>query len=324
MNQFLWLCPLAVVVDGVIGDPRSRWHPVVLIGVLISFLERRLLRLSDSASIKRWKGLSLVLFVLGVVYGITWGFLQVLAVYASSQWVFAIEVLVVSFTISPRALVQAGLDIRSQLQAGDVDAARRKVSHIVGRDTHSLDEAEITRATVETMAENIVDGVLSPLFFALLGGAPLAVLYRAVNTMDSMLGYRNDRFRDFGMPAARTDDVFNYIPARISGALIVVVALLLRYDWVGAAKAIWSDAAKHPSPNSGISEAGVAGALGVQLGGLNYYGGVPSQRATMGRADEQLNRTHIVKTAWIIYGVTMLFCIFSTAMSWMWKGSGAV
>jgi adenosylcobinamide-phosphate synthase len=161
------------------------------------------------------------------------------------------------------------------------------------------------------MSENIVDGILSPLFYALLGGAPLAMLYRAVNTMDSMLGYRNDRYSDFGMAAARTDDVFNYIPARISGALIVIVALFIGFSAKGAAAAIFADAAKHPSPNSGISEAGVAGALGIQLGGLNYYGGIPSQRATMGIPRETLSHRHILQTAWFVYGVTVFFCLGS-------------
>ena len=187
---------------------------------------------------------------------------------------------------------------------------------LLARLAQELGEREITRATVETMAENIVDGIISPLFFAWIGGVPLAFLYRAVNTMDSMVGYRNERYGDFGMAAARTDDVFNYIPARITGILIVLAAFILRFDAMGAARAIWRDAAKHPSPNSGISEAGVAGALGVQLGGLNYYGGIASCRATMGESLEELNSAHIPRTASMVYMVTLLFSVAITGLGY--------
>ena len=164
------------------------------------------------------------------------------------------------------------------------------------------------------MAENIVDGIVSPLFFAWLGGVPLAFLYRAVNTMDSMLGYRNARYGDFGMAAARTDDVFNYVPARITGLLIVLAAALLRLDAAGAMRCMLRDAAKHPSPNSGISEAGVAGALGVQLGGLNYYGGIASNRATMGDPLQRLRPVHIRRTAAMVRTVTLLFTLMITGL----------
>lgn len=311
MPQLMLICPVAVLMDAIIGDPRSSLHPVALIGRLIVFLECRLLHNGASAANKRINGMMLVLIVIGMCYGLTFFFMQAVYYFLPMEGAFFIEAAVVAFTISPRSLVQAGLDIRKELVAGDLTAARRQVGMIVGRDTQTLEEAEITRATVETMSENIVDGILSPLLYALLGGAPLAMLYRAVNTMDSMLGYRNARYSDFGMVAARTDDVFNYIPARISGVLIVIVALFIGFNANGAASAILSDAAKHPSPNSGISEAGVAGALGVQLGGLNYYGGIPSQRATMGVPLKKLNHLHILQTAWFVYGVTMLFCLGS-------------
>ncbi|MDR1702569.1 MAG: adenosylcobinamide-phosphate synthase CbiB, partial [Sporomusaceae bacterium] len=201
------------------------------------------------------------------------------------------------------------------------------VSYIVGRDTARLDAPEITRATVETVAENIVDGIIAPLFYAMagsvlfsfaaadsellfsaaIGSTPLAFLYRAVNTMDSMLGYKNEKYRDFGMAAARVDDVFNYIPARLTGMLIVLAAFLLSYDAKGALRSILRDARKHPSPNSGFAEAGVAGALGVRLGGLNFYGGVSSFRAYMGEAKTPLRLEHIQAANRIMYVTTFLF-----------------
>jgi len=170
----------------------------------------------------------------------------------------------------------------------------------------------VTRATVETIAENIVDGIISPLFYFALGGLPLAFLYRAVNTMDSMIGYKSDKYIAFGMVAARTDDVFNLIPARITAALIILTALILRFDSKNAFRSIKRDARKHPSPNSGYAEAGVAGALGVRLGGTNYYGGIKSFRAYMGEEREKLAPVHIQQTISIMYLVTGLFVFFIT------------
>lgn len=315
MIQPGWLYPLALLADSLVGDPRSRLHPVVLIGNLIARLEQWLRAETDSAAVKRWKGGVLVLIVLASVYGTVWLFLRQLADWLPAGALLAVEAFLLAFTISPRSLAEAGLQIRRCFLAGDIDGARQRVGYIVGRDVAHLDEKEITRATVETMAENIVDGVISPLFYAWLGGAPLAFLYRAVNTMDSMLGYRNERYLDFGRVAARTDDVFNYVPARITGLLIVIASFLLRRDARRAAATIWRDAAKHPSPNSGISEAGVAGALGVQLGGLNYYGGVASRRAELGDSLQPLQVNHIRQTAVMIYAVTGLFILLLSGLA---------
>lgn len=310
----VWVYPLSLLIDTIVGDPRSSLHPVALIGRLIAWLESLLLLTNDSALQKRLKGAVLVMVVLASTYGSCWFLLEQLTAYFSSTVIIVLEAFLLSFTISPRSLSQAGLQIRQRILAGDIPAAQRQVGMIVGRDTHNLGEREITRATVETMAENIVDGIVSPLFFAWLGGVPLAFLYRAVNTMDSMIAYRNVRYGDFGMVAARVDDVCNYIPARITGILVIIAAGLLGHNAAGAAQAIWRDAAKHPSPNSGISEAAVAGALGIQLGGLNYYGGIASQRATMGLPLQELFSAHIRQAAGIIYVVTLLFCGLITGL----------
>ena len=311
-----WLYPMSLLFDTLIGDPRSRLHPVALLGSLIAWLEGLLLVTGDTAWQKRLKGAVLVTVVLATAYGVSWLLIRQLAVWFNPTAVLLMEAILLSLTISPRSLAQAGLQIRRSLLADDVADAQRQVGMIVGRDTHNLDEREITRATVETMAENIVDGIISPLFYAWLGGVPLAVLYRAVNTMDSMIAYRNAKYGDFGMVAARVDDAFNYIPARITGLLVVIAAGLLSHDAAGAARAIWRDAAKHPSPNSGISEAGVAGALGIQLGGLNYYGGIASQRATMGTPHQQLRAAHIGQAAQLVYAVTLLFCGLITILGY--------
>ncbi len=317
MEKYLTL--LAVCLDTLIGDPRGAWHPVVLIGNLIAVLERKLRRPEHSAKVQKFAGALLVALVLGITYGIVWLVMQ--GLYAISPLcAFAGGAFILSFAISPRSLAEAGREIRDYLSAGDLAQARYKVGWIVGRDTAQLDVPEITRATVETVAENIVDGIISPLFYAAIGGVPVAFLYRAVNTLDSMVGYKNDKYLHFGMVAARVDDVFNFIPARLTAVLLVVAAFILRYDAYNAFNAIRRDARKHPSPNSGFAEAGVAGALGVQLGGLNYYGGVASFRAYMGEARCQLQPEHIERTIRMMYMVTGLFVCLNIIIIFMIKG----
>ena len=306
----------AVVVDCLVGDPRTSLHPVVIIGNFIAWLERRLLQVTHSSVYKKLVGAVLVISVLAVVYGVVW--LAMAALSSLHVWAGYIGgAVLLSFTISTRSLAEAGREIAGFLSSGNMEQARYKVGWIVGRDTANLNTAEVTRATVETVAENIVDGIISPLFYAAIGGVPLAFMYRAVNTMDSMVGYKNEKYQDFGMVAAKVDDVFNYIPARITGLLIIVAAALLKQDVRGAFKSIRRDASKHPSPNSGFSEAGVAGALGIRLGGLNYYGGVASVRAYMGEAKRELEPIHIESTIQIMYVVTILFIVGTLACKWL-------
>jgi adenosylcobinamide-phosphate synthase len=321
LNTAKYLPLLALVLDSLIGDPRTNWHPVVVIGNLIARLEKALLKPAASPAAKKLAGLLLVVAVLALTYAAAWSLLAALAALHPFGHLAGSAILL-AFAISPRSLAEAGREIQHLLEAGDLEQARQKVGWIVGRDTARLETPEITRATVETVAENIVDGIISPLFYAALGGAPLAVLYRAVNTLDSMVGYKNDKYYDFGLVAARTDDVFNYIPARITGLLVVAAAFLLGLDARAAAVAIWRDASRHPSPNSGIPEAGVAGALGVQLGGLNYYGGIPSLRAAMGRPDHELAPVHIDRTIKIMYTVTALFAAVITLITVYTVGEG--
>ena len=307
---------VAVIIDSLIGDPRLSIHPVVLIGNWISFWEKKLLHQNFSPKLKIVTGTVLVFLVLGTTYGLVAWIMELLsAIHALAPFIGG--ALLLSFTISPNSLAKAGHEIYHYLQDGDLVQARYKVGWIVGRDTDQLDVAEVTRGTVETIAENIVDGIITPLFYIVIGGVPLAFLYRAVNTLDSMVGYKNDKYQDFGMFAARVDDVFNYIPARITGLLLIIVATLLRLDAHETMKTIWRDARKHPSPNSGFPEAGVAGALGIRLGGLNYYGGVASNRAHMGDSLTILAPIHIKKTIQIMYLTTLLFVIGITILLYL-------
>jgi adenosylcobinamide-phosphate synthase len=315
MEQYLPLA--ALLIDILVGDPRSCMHPVVMIGNCISFFERKLLQVQHSSVLKKLNGMLLVMLVLGITYGIIWLVMGLLT--NIHPWVaFLGGALLLSFTISPNSLAKAGNEIYQYLMDANITQARFKVGWIVGRDTANLDVGEVTRATVETIAENIVDGIISPLFYFAIGGVPLAFLYRAVNTLDSMVGYKNDRYGDFGMFAARVDDVFNYIPARITAMLLLLAAIVLRFNISGIITTIWRDAAKHPSPNSGFSEAGVAGALGIRLGGLNYYGGIASKRAYMGEPHNPLAPVHIKQTVHIMYTTTIFF-ILSLYILWLWR-----
>ncbi len=311
---------LAFLMDCVIGDPRSKFHPVVLIGKLIAGLETWLYSPEDSDKRKFWRGLFLMLLVLVICYGATAGIVYGVRRLGLPYLSWGVEALLLSFTISPRNLAEAGREIQRYLAAGDIEEARFKVGWIVGRDTDKLTVPEITRATVETIAENIVDGVISPLFFFFLGGVPLAMAYRAANTMDSMIGYKNEKYLFFGRAAARTDDAWNYIPARITGLLLVLAAWLLKYDWREAWRMMRRDAVKHPSPNGGFTEATVAGALGIRLGGLNYYFGRPSFRTYMGEPRQELSPRHISGAIRLMYAATILFLLAASGFTWLGRG----
>ena len=297
----------AFLFDALIGDPRSKFHPVVLIGKLISFSEKFLRRDSDGYIKKICMGGVLVTIVLLVSYGVGVGIVLLVNMTGSLTAKIFVEALVLSFMISPRSLAEAGREIYALLTNENILEARRKVGWIVGRDTEHLNEAEIVRATVETVSENTVDGIISPLFYFAIGGLPLAVVYRAVNTMDSMIGYKNEKYLYFGRVAARLDDVANFIPARLTAILFILSALILNLDYKNAFAMMLRDASKHPSPNGGYAESTVAGALNIQLGGINSYFGIPHFRAYMGDPNEPLSAPHILQTIRLMYTATIIF-----------------
>ena len=305
---------VAFLIDALIGDPRSRLHPVVLIGNLISLLEKLLRRDLDSPTKKILKGGVLVSVVVLVALLVGLGIEFLMQDVPSLAAQIFIQALVLSFMISPRSLGDAGREIYYLLEREDLARARQKVGWIVGRDTQNLNEAEVTRATVETVAENTVDGIISPLFYFAVGGLPLAIAYRAINTMDSMLGYKNDKYLYFGRVAARLDDVTNFIPARLTGLLFICAAVVLNLDYKNALKMMRRDARKHPSPNGGWAEATVAGALRIRLGGMNYYFGKPHFRAYMGEPEENLEAVHILGAIRMMYTATILFLMIACAI----------
>lgn len=305
----------AFIVDFIIGDPHTKLHPVALIGRWISLLER----LFYNEKSTKWEhfilgGLTVVITLL-FVYNITLVLVLALEFLPNEHWSYIIQGVLLSFMICPRSLAKAGREVYRYLVRHHLRIAQLKVGKIVGRDTDHLDSPEVTRATVETIAENTVDGIVSPLFFFAIGGLPLAVVYRAANTLDSMIGYKNDKYIYFGRVAARVDDVLNYIPARLTGLLFIAVAACLGYDAKGAWRIMRRDASKHPSPNGGYAEATVAGALGIRLGGHNRYFGKDTFREYMGGADHELEPQYIRKTIYLMYGVSLTVGVLTALLS---------
>lgn len=295
----------AIILDLLIGDPKWLPHPVVGIGKLISILEKRW----NLGSRRRRKGFGVLLTisVVGSIYLLSF---TVILIAFQLHIIFGIivEIYLLSTTIAIKGLREAALRVYIPLTQGDYRAARYQLSMIVGRDTDQLTEPEIVRGAVETVSENTVDGITAPLFWALIGGAPLAMAYRAVNTLDSMVGYKNDTYIDFGWASARLDDLVNWIPARMTSLAIWLSSFFIRGSKRKLALQVtWRDAAKHPSPNAGWSEAMVAGLIGVQLGGINYYHGEVSERAKMGEPLKELEADDINKSIVYMHGGWLVF-----------------
>lgn len=299
---------LAFLLDAAIGDPRRLPHPVVWMGRLISFLEKRLYKASLSSRNLLWRGALLMLLVLAAVYGISFSLISFFS-FIHPLVGAGFTVVLLATTFAARSLHQAAEAIYRSLQEGKLSQARQATAMVVGRDTAQLDAQEISRAAVETVAENTVDGVTAPLFYALLGGAPLALLYKAVNTMDSMLGYRNHRYLWFGRAAAKLDDVANWLPARLTVPVMLLAAALLRLDMRAGLSAFRRDGKKHPSPNSGLLEAVVAGALGVTLGGENWYGGKKCQRIPLWQEGRPPKANDIKQAVALMWLTSVLFLL---------------
>ncbi|MGJ7909778.1 adenosylcobinamide-phosphate synthase CbiB [Neobacillus sp. LXY-1] len=300
---------IAYIVDLVIGDPPKWPHPVKWMGSLIAYLEKRW----NNGYDKKTKGVLMLLFVLLTVFFVvilvTWMAYEIHPVFG-----IAVESIIISTTIAQKSLRNASLEVYQPLINGDLGEARTKLSYIVGRDTDELDEGEIARGAIETVAENTSDGVTAPLFWALIGGAPLAMVYRATNTCDSMVGYQNEKFQEFGWASAKWDDVMNWIPSRLTGLVMLLGNRPKILHYRKAWSILFRDAKKHPSPNSGWGEAAVAVILGIQLGGINYYKGIVSNRAKMGEPLRPIVAEDIKKANMILHKTVFLFLLF------LWMG----
>lgn len=299
-------CIAGMALDAVFGDPVWLYHPVRIIGNWISILEKWLRGFCKNEEKKeRIAGGILWFGVVVVSVGIPWGLLY-LAGKVSFWLQFALETFWCYQLLAGKCLKDESRKVYVQLVNHNLEGARQAVSMIVGRDTENLSEAGVTKAAVETVAENTSDGVIAPLIFMLIGGAPLGFFYKAVNTMDSMVGYKNEKYLHFGRFAAKMDDVWNYIPSRISALLMIASAWIFRMDYKRA-WAVWKrDRRKHASPNSAQTEAVCAGALQVQLAGDAYYFGKLYPKETIGDDVRPIEPEDILRAGNLMDGTALL------------------
>ena len=283
---------MACAVDGVIGDPRWLPHPVRLMGRAIGWYEARARAVVHGPAGECLAGSVLAAGLPAVAYVTAWYAIELGRGVHHLAGVLIVVGLGAT-TLAARDLVDHAREVLRPLQAGKLEDARRAVSKIVGRDTARLSETEIVRATVESIAESASDGVVAPLLYLAIGGPPLALAYKAINTLDSMVGHQDTRYRHFGWASARLDDAVNWIPARLTAGLLVIAASLSMRTGQAAWRTLWRDGRKHPSPNSGRPEAAMAGALGVRLGGMAWYDGTPFERPFLGDGASALEPFHI-------------------------------
>lgn len=308
---------LALLLDLALGDPRWLPHPVIFIGRLINWLEKKL---RNSVRQERVAGVMLLIMTVSASVAATWLLLRGATYLHPLGGVLA--AVVISFTcLATRSLHDESALVAKALVAGDLNSARTNLSHIVGRDTGQLDETEIWRALVETVAENTADGIIAPLFWLTLGGPMAGIAFKAVSTLDSMVGYKNERYRHFGWASARMDDLANFIPARLTALLMIISAPLTALSLHGALKITLRDRLKHPSPNSGHPEAAAAGALGVRLGGASCYGGQVSVKEYIGDPVTKLDDRAYRGMLRLMYASTLIMAIACIVTTLYLKGS---
>ncbi len=303
---------IAILLDLALGDPRWLPHPVRLIGRLIGTLEGPARRAIPDA---RLAGTLTALTVIMAAVLATALLIEI------AGWIHplagdAVSILLLYTTLAARDLASHSLDVYRALAAGDLEEGRRRVARIVGRDTERLTEEGVVRAAVESVAENTVDGVIAPLFFAALGGPAAAMAYKAASTLDSMIGYRNERYIDFGRTAAKIDDGLNYLPARLAAPLLAAAAAILGFRASAAWRIARRDGRKHLSPNAGIAEAAVAGALGIRLGGVMERRGEPVNLPEIGDPVVPLARGHILAANRLLFAATGIAAALFLAARW--------
>lgn len=310
-----WMLLGAFGLDLLLGDPRGMPHPVVWIGRLIQQLENLWAGFLGRC---RLAGILLTFSTLLAAGGAAWGLLA-LACFLH-PWLWGAAALWLAWTcLALRSLHSESLTVVRHLEAGDLAAARQALSYIVGRDTAELGETEILRATIETVAENTSDGVIAPLFYLCLGGPVLGILFKAASTLDSMVGYKNERYREMGWASARLDDLLNLAPARLTGLLMVLAAAVLRLDAAGALRIMRRDGRKPKSPNAGIPEAAVAGALGIQLGGPALYFGQPVEKPTLGDDNRPVDLAAYRQTVQLMYLASLFMLGLGLIFLGVWR-----
>ena len=302
----VWAVVGGFVLDALFGDPAWLPHPVVFMGKAIARLEGFLRPRLPKTPKGEVLGGAIVAFCLPVGTLVFTGAVCRGAARLHPLLGLAVQMFWCAQALAARGLVQESTNVYKELVKPDLPAARRAVSRIVGRDTAALTAEGVTKAAVETVAENASDGVIAPLFYMLLGGAPLALTYKAINTMDSMLGYKNEKYLYFGRVPAKLDDAANYLPSRLAALLWVAAAAFTRNDAKGAWKIWRRDRRRHASPNSAQTESACAGALGVQLAGPAYYFGQYYPKLTIGDALRPIEPEDILRANRMMYAESLL------------------
>lgn len=309
-----FILPLAVLLDLLLGDPRMLPHPIRWMGLLITRFEP-VLRQRFSNPFRG--GLVLTVTLVMLVYAVS------LAVVLSARNLHpglgdVLEIILIYYSISIRSLHESAMAVHRALARGALKEAKNRIKYIVGRDVTHLDQAGVSRAAVETVAENLVDGIVSPIFYAMIGGAPLAMGFKMISTLDSMIGYKNESYREFGKFAARLDDAANYIPARLSVIIISVCSMFLYQRGRDSMGTALKEGKNHSSPNAGRPEAAFAGALGVKLGGPGYYQDRLVDKPYIGQGYGEAKMHHIRAACRLMFFSAILWAGTSTLLIWIY------
>ena len=306
MNDYLPLqIAIAFILDILIGDPRWLPHPIRIIGRCIEYLEKVLRSIFVS---ERMAGIFLTGIIVVGSYLVTFKIISIFYGFGK-VWGIAISIITIFYSLSVRDLLKETRDVLKALKSGDLVKARSNLSRIVGRDTHNLSEQQVATGCIETSAESSVDGIIAPLFYAFIGGPALAMAYKSINTLDSMVGYKNEKYLNFGWASAKLDDVANFIPARIAAIILPISSYICGADFLNSIRIVKRDGQKHPSPNSGIPEAAIAGALRIRLGGPSVYNGITSDKPFIGDPINNVSFDDISNAAKIV----MVSAIISVA-----------
>lgn len=302
---------IGYVLDLIIGDPQGWFHPIRLIGNMISFVENKLRKKCRTSSDEKKAGAILWLTVVFTSFIVPYAILFI-AAKISMSLAFLIESIMCYYILAAKSLKDESMKVYTSLKNNNLQEARKNLSYIVGRDVDNLNESSVAKAAVETVAENTSDGVIAPMLYIMIGGAPLGFLYKAVNTLDSMVGYKNEKYINMGRFSAIADDVANYIPARLSAYVMIAAALVLNMNYKNAYKIYKRDRYNHKSPNSAHTESVCAGALDIMLGGDNYYGGNLVSKPTIGDNTREVEAEDIKRANKLMYATSLLCLIAGT------------
>lgn len=305
---------IAFCIDALLGDPRYSFHPVRIMGRVARWLDKKF----NKGRFRVLKGA--VTALIQVFSVIAFGLL-VEKLADDNYYFIVLEIFLLYTTIALHDLIKHGLAVYKYLKNENLPKARQALSQIVGRKTQKLSKSEICRGTLESLSENLVDGVTAPLFYGFLFGLPGALCYKMVNTLDSLWGHRNEKYNCFGYVSAKLDDGLNFIPSRLTFPLIIVSGYFVKGKFLEAFKVVFRDGRKHPSPNSGLGEAALAGSLGVVLGGVNDYEGYTSKRARMGESECEITLIHLKKTFFICIMTSITFILLMNMMVMVFERS---